>query len=94
MKRFSSLGEGRGASPPHTRQPMAYIYELCIMQASSPSKGEEEASEHRHECHPCLSLGGAQASFLAANAKANIWHAGWGTRDDHDAENDSHLDWS
>ena len=50
------------------------LYELCIMQASPPSTCEEEAGAHRHECHPCLSLGGAQACFLAASAKANIWH--------------------
>ena len=50
------------------------LYELCIMQASPPSKGEEEAGEHQHMCHPCLSLGGAQTSFLAAGSKANIWH--------------------
>ena len=50
------------------------LYELCIMQASPPCKGEEEAGEHRHECHPRLPLGGAQASFLAASSKANIWH--------------------
>jgi hypothetical protein len=25
-------------------------------------------------CHPRLSLGGAQTSFLAASSKANIWH--------------------
>jgi peptide/histidine transporter 3/4 len=50
------------------------LYELCIMQASPPSKGEEEAGEHQHMCHPCLSLGGAQTSFLAASSKANIWH--------------------
>ena len=50
------------------------LYELCIMQASPPCKGEEEAGEHRHKCHPHLPLGGAHASFLAASSKANIWH--------------------
>jgi hypothetical protein len=50
------------------------LYELCIMQASPPSKGEEEAGEHQHMCHPRLSLGGAQTSFLAASSKANIWN--------------------
>ena len=50
------------------------LYELCIMQASPPCKGEEEASEHRHGYHARLPLGGAQASFLAASSKANIWH--------------------
>ena len=50
------------------------LYELCIMQASPPCKGEEEVGEHGYECHPCLSLGGAQASFLAASSKVNIWH--------------------
>jgi hypothetical protein len=44
------------------------------MQASPPSKGEEEAGEHQHMCHPRLSLGGAQTSFLAASSKANIWN--------------------
>ena len=50
------------------------LYELCIIQASPPYKSEEEVGEHRYECHPCLSLGGAHASFLATNSKANIWH--------------------
>ena len=32
------------------------LYELCFVQASPPCKGEEEAGEHRHECHPRLPL--------------------------------------
>ena len=50
------------------------LYELSIMQASPPCKGEEEAGKQRHACHPHLPLGGAQAFFLAASSKANIWH--------------------
>ena len=50
------------------------LYEFCVMQTSPHSKGEEDANQHRHKCHPCLFLGGAHAYFLAANPKANIWH--------------------
>jgi hypothetical protein len=69
------------------------LYELCIMQASPPCQGEEEAGGRQHECHSRLSLGGCPGLFSSRQLQSQHLASPVGApRDNHDAESDSHLD--
>ena len=86
MKRSLSLGEGRGASPPHTRQPTAYMsFASCkLAPLAKVKKRLVNTDTSVIHAYPWGCLGIFSSHYLQSQHLASPVGA---PRDDHDVEN-------